>query len=350
MKKLMVNWLAGLLAGALGITDAAAAVAVQDLSNVVGTGEGVWSYLVLEGESFESQTNENPEAGFTRADATGAIASFLGNPILGPDTSASGGGALFTQTTFGQHIDKVTYKVQFAKPGTYYMYMRFTMFENGGNLAHYLNEDSFFLPPTFGKDPQTDWPLSDRGGYTEGCCDAAGFLYIAEKGGGGVRINHSADTNYWEGKFHWNSIVSSQFLNAETQGEPRVHFKYEVTAEDVGKPLDFTLSYREGGVTIDLLLFSTNPNLIDEYSEAELDQLLILPPAPAEPNLSVRRSGADVTLSWPSNATGYVLQSTASLTSADWSALAATPVVVDGQNTVTQSAGIGARYYRLKKP
>ena len=62
--------------------------------------------------------------------------------------------------------------------------------------ANYLNEDSFFVPPDFDKDPQTDWPLIDaggqNGGYTEGCCDGAGFLSIPEKGGGGVRVNHSA--------------------------------------------------------------------------------------------------------------------------------------------------------------
>ena len=80
--------------------------------------------------------------------------------------------------------------MQFARAGTYYLYMRFTMFENGGNLTHYLNEDSFFVPPDFGKDPQTDWPLP-RGGYAEGCCDIAGYLYIKEGGPEGTRVNHS---------------------------------------------------------------------------------------------------------------------------------------------------------------
>ena len=59
-----------------------------------------------------------------------------------------------------KHGDKVTYQVQFANPGTYYLYMRFTMFESGVGAANYLNEDSFFVPPDFDKDPQTDWPLS----------------------------------------------------------------------------------------------------------------------------------------------------------------------------------------------
>src|SRR5690606_10900880 len=115
-------------------------------------------------------------------DSSGLLSNPVGSLILGPNTSASKKGALFTQTAFGEHIDKVTYKVQFATPGTYYLYMRFTMFENSDSTT-YLNEDSFFLPPDFNKDPQTDWPLAETnngrtGGYTEGCCSGAGFLHI----------------------------------------------------------------------------------------------------------------------------------------------------------------------------
>ncbi len=279
MKKLLtVSVLAGLFFSTTGINSAHAAVTVQDAGNVVGTGDKAWSYLVLEGEDYDSKSNEAADVGFARVDASAAVKSFLGNSVLGSDTKASKKGALWTQTVFSQHVDKVTYQVQFAKAGTYYLYMRFTMFENGGNEANYLNEDSFFVPPDFGKDPQTDWPLSDRGGYAEGCCDG-GFLTIKEAG---EPVNHSAGDEagraFWEGNFHWNELLSSQFLNPETQGEPRFRFKYEVTESQVGKPLDFTISYREGGVTIDLFLFSTNPNLMDEYSQAQLDQLLLTPP------------------------------------------------------------------------
>ena len=52
---------------------------------------------------------------------------------------------------------------------------------------------------------------------------------------------------------------------AGVSGEPSVRFKYEVTSGMVGHPLDFTVGYREGGVTIDLFLFSTHTNLMDQY-------------------------------------------------------------------------------------
>jgi len=324
-------------------------ITVQDPGNVVGTGAKAWSYLILEGEDYSLKTNENPGAGFTRANNSGTVTSALGNAVLAKDTTASKKGALWTQTTFGQHIDKVTYQVQFSKPGIYYLYMRFTMFENGGNLANYLNEDSFFVPPDFDKDPQTDWPLSDRGGYAEGCCDG-GYLTIKE---GGNPVNHSlgddAGRAYWEGNFHWNELSSSQFLNPETQGVPRMRFKYEVKDSQVGKPLKFTVSYREGGTAIDLWLFSTNPNLMDEYSQADLDRILVSPAVGTAPKLSVSLSGKNALLSWPASAAGFVLESSATLSPANWSSVATAPAVAGGQNSVTVDASSGTRFYRLKK-
>src|ERR1051325_2162686 len=263
MKKRVSSLIAGLLLGLSG-TSLNAAVTIQAPNNVIGSGNKAWSYLLLEGENYESDADSNPDAGFGRVDNSAAITNALGHPVLGKYTLASKQGALYTKTVFAQHVDKVTYQVQFANAGTYYLYMRFTMFENGGNLANYLNEDSFFVPPDWGKDPQTDWPLSDRGGYIEGCCDGSGFLWIKENG---TKVNHSvgdeAGRLFWEGNFHWNELSTSQFLSPDTQGAPNVRIKYEVTAEEVGKPLDFTISYREGGVTIDAFLFSTSATLID---------------------------------------------------------------------------------------
>ncbi len=327
-------------------------ITVQDPADVVGTGTNAWSYLVLEGESYNTKSNEDPAVGYAKVTDTAAVQSFLGNPVLGTATTASGKGALWTQTAFSQHIDKATYQVQFATPGTYYLYMRFTMYENGGNEANYLNEDSFFVPPDFGKDPQTDWPLSDRGGYAEGCCADAGYLYIQEPGSD-ERVNRSlgdeAGRAYWEGKFHWNRLVSSQFLNVETQGEPNVHFKYIVTQEMVGKPLDWTISYREGGTTIDLFLFSTSPDLELNYAEADLDQLLIGGASDA-PSLAVSRNGTKAILSWPVSAAGYALESASSLPAPAWTAVADAVVVNGSQNTVTVDAGPANRYFRLRKP
>jgi len=334
-------------------------VTVQDPGNVVGTGTNAWSYLVMEGESYVSETDDSPGVGFTKVYADGAITSSLGNPVLGTNTTASKKGALFTQTAFGLHIDKVTYQVQFATPGTYYLYMRFTMFDNAGGNGNYLSEDSFFLPPDFDKDPQTDWPLTDpangrNGGYTEGCCSGAGFLYIPEVGGGGIRVDHTTDTNEWEGIFHWNDLLSSQFLAPELSGEPGVRHKYEVTPSMVGHPLNFTVSYREGGVTVDLFLFSTHTNLMDQYTQAELDQILLTSgsnPPPPLPKLSVSLVGKNVVVSWPASASNFVLESASTLSPPNWAPDTSSAVVVVGdQATVTIVAASGTKFYRLRKP
>ncbi len=325
-------------------------VSVQDPADVVGTGQDAWSYLVMEAENYEYETNTTTGIGFTTVHAGDGLTNSLGNPVLAANTTASQGGALFGRTAFGQYADKITYQVQFATPGTYYLYMRFTMFENAAN-ANYLSEDSFFVPPDFGKDPQTDWPLSDRGGYCEGGLSTSGFLWIIEPGTGGARTNHSGNDGlsqayYWEGNFHWNQCISSQFLNPDTQGVPNYPFNYTVTPAMVGKKLNFTIGYREGGVTPDLFLFSTHTNMMEYYTQEELDQLF------AVPKLKIARAGVSAVLSWPATATGagFILETTDSLTSPNWTLIPCPgPDVSNGRNSVTVDFATGNGYYRLRR-
>jgi len=268
------------------------ALSVQEPTDLVTTPSNTWYFLKMEGESFATKTAAD-NVGFTRAFAGDSRTDALGTPILADNTTASKKGALFTQTIFSQWADKATYYVQFARTGTYYLYMRFTMFENGGNLAHYLNEDSFFVPPDFDKDPQNDWPIpqptpnGQSGGYTEGCCASAGYLFFPSVGDP-TRVSFQSDTNLFEGNnFVWNDLISSQFLNPATMGEPAVHFKYEVTPAMLNRPLSFTIGYREGGTTIDMFLFSTSSNLMTTYTSTQLDQLVVNPMSVQQPTDTV---------------------------------------------------------------
>jgi uncharacterized repeat protein (TIGR03803 family) len=70
-----------------------------------------------------------------------------------------------------------------------------------------------------------------------------------------------------------------------------------------------------------------------------------LPPAP--PQLSIKPSGANVILTWPTNATGFTLQSTTSLVSSAWTTVLPPFAVVSGQNTVTNLVAGSRRFYRL---
>jgi uncharacterized repeat protein (TIGR03803 family) len=71
------------------------------------------------------------------------------------------------------------------------------------------------------------------------------------------------------------------------------------------------------------------------------------------PQLTIIRSGANVILTWPTNNagfnyTGFTLQSTTNLVStAVWSTVSPVPVVVNGQNTVTNPVSGTQKFYRL---
>jgi hypothetical protein len=58
------------------------------------------------------------------------------------------------------------------------------------------------------------------------------------------------------------------------------------------------------------------------------------------PQLTIIRSGTNVVLTWPTNATGFTLQSTTNLVSAIWSN-------ISGQFAVTNPITGAQKFYRL---
>jgi sulfatase modifying factor 1 len=65
-------------------------------------------------------------------------------------------------------------------------------------------------------------------------------------------------------------------------------------------------------------------------------------------NLTIIRSAANVILTWPTNATGFTLQSTTNLVSpAVWTTVVPGPVVGNGNNTVTNPISGTQQFYRL---
>jgi uncharacterized repeat protein (TIGR03803 family) len=66
------------------------------------------------------------------------------------------------------------------------------------------------------------------------------------------------------------------------------------------------------------------------------------------PQLAIIRSDPNVILTWPADAAGFVLQSTTNLAApADWTAVSPGPVVVNGQNAVTNAVSGPQHFYRL---
>ena len=68
-------------------------------------------------------------------------------------------------------------------------------------------------------------------------------------------------------------------------------------------------------------------------------------------NLTIIRSATNVILTWPTNATGFTLQSTTNLVSpAVWTTVVPGPVAVNGNNTVTNPISGTLQFYRLSPP
>jgi hypothetical protein len=70
----------------------------------------------------------------------------------------------------------------------------------------------------------------------------------------------------------------------------------------------------------------------------------------ARPQLSIVRSSTNMILTWPASATGFTLQSATNLASPMvWSAVSPQPVVVNGQNTVTNPISDPRKFYELSQ-
>ncbi len=66
-------------------------------------------------------------------------------------------------------------------------------------------------------------------------------------------------------------------------------------------------------------------------------------------NLGIAAAGNHVVLSWPASVTNYILQSATNLSPAAWSNVSPAPVVVNSQNTVTNSISGRQQFYRLSQ-
>ena len=66
------------------------------------------------------------------------------------------------------------------------------------------------------------------------------------------------------------------------------------------------------------------------------------------PQLNITPAGANVILTWPTTVSGYTLQSTLNLgPAASWGPVSPLPVIVNGQNTVTNPISGSHKFYRL---
>lgn len=93
------------------------------------------------------------------------------------------------------------------------------------------------------------------------------------------------------------------------------------------------------------LWFGTSSGLNDTADNFEISSMTILGLA-----LNIQKAGTNVILSWSTNAPGFKLESSPSLSAQSWSPVLPDPVIVNGQNAVTNPIAGTQKFYRLKLP
>jgi uncharacterized repeat protein (TIGR03803 family) len=113
----------------------------------------------------------------------------------------------------------------------------------------------------------------------------------------------------------------------------------------------FTASTDGGHVIAGLTLSSNTLYGTAYYGGSSGDGTVFSLSLPASaPQLTIIPSAASVILTWPTNAAGFTLQSTTNLLPpAAWTTVSPDPVVVNGQNTVTNLISGAQQFYRLSQ-
>lgn len=136
-------------------------------------------------------------------------------------------------------------------------------------------------------------------------------------------------------RYNVGTGLSTLWLDPASESDP------SITANDFqGPSIISTFAFRqntgEGALTVDdLLVGTTFPAVLGS-----------LPPA--DVSLKIVRSGSDVLVSWPTSASGFVLQSKSDLNEISWQDVMQTPAVIGSQKVITNFAPAGNLFFRLR--
>jgi hypothetical protein len=115
----------------------------------------------------------------------------------------------------------------------------------------------------------------------------------------------------------------------------------------IGSELDQNADRNWNGMLDDIAVFTgaLTQEQIDTIMTGDFSGFVSAPP-----RLSAAIANGNATLSWPSSATGFHLQSVASLPAPAWTNVTNTPVPMGGSLTVTLPADAGTQFFRLTSP
>ena len=103
-------------------------------------------------------------------------------------------------------------------------------------------------------------------------------------------------------------------------------------------------------ISIPKLSFDLSGTIVTGSAAGLIVASAVIPAPPPPPTLSAWRQGSDLVLAWPTNATGFLLEYATNLPATTWTAASPPPVVVNGENVVTNAIRGDSAFYRLRKP
>jgi thiol-disulfide isomerase/thioredoxin len=144
----------------------------------------------------------------------------------------------------------------------------------------------------------------------------------------------------------WSGDSSQSVLSFLAAWTPAINYQIVMSASDIE-----TLYGGIGAIPTTFIIDRQNiirKKYVGTQSRSTLERQII-PLLYGNTHLASRRTGSQMTISWPTNAQTFTLESAPGPTGT-WSAWPAGPSVVNGTNTVQVPMTSSARYFRLRMP
>jgi uncharacterized repeat protein (TIGR03803 family) len=319
-------------------TDGTAPRLLQAFDHVIGhTPEGglVLSGNTLYGTTYDTIFSINTDgSGFT------LLHSASGTDGLNPVGLVISGNAMYGAAYSGGTWTNGAIFAVLADGTAYTLLHSFTATSPGSPSSPSTNSD--------GSNPLTGLVLSGDtlyGTAEYGGVFGAGTAFSLKTDGSGFRVLHNFDGTNAAGPSDL-VVVGTTIYGAASLGSTWSGILFSMNTDGSGFTVlcNINHGFGAGGLVV-----TNNTIYGTSYYGGTSDTGTIFK-FPLLPQLTITASGPNTILAWPTNPTGFSLQSTASLTtSASWTTVSPGPVVVNGQNTVTNPISGAQQFFRLSQ-